>query len=750
MPSVFRFIAQMSITASYVIAAVLILRLIMRRFPRKYSYYLWYAVLFRLCCPFSIGSVFSIFNLNVTKGESTLIDLSAVPVSTIHMSEPVSAVQTADPGVIDLGVTRITETVNQVLTPADTVFPATPAAPAVPDVPAAAAVTDPMLILSIVWLTGMVILVSYALISYLRLRRSLKFSAPLSGNIKQVDISSPFILGLIHPVIYVPFGLSGDAFDLAIAHEQYHLKRKDNWIRALSYVLLGIHWMNPFCWIAYHFIIKDMEISCDEHVLSIDKDIRESYSSALLAAAAEKGNHIYHTVSFGGVSVKERVKNAMRFKRGRKAASVIACLLCVAMLAACAFNGKSPVASESPGPENKPGTSNTANPDAADTVANTTDNTVLPVDTTEYVRIPTSGAEYVPGKMQQAGQGAGKILTHDKIYYWYGCEHEGRVAGYNVLCQDLSDKGQPKYLCNKSGCSHNDVTCSAFFKDEGRLMYYAREDCLLVLDFESGSLLRLKEDWSSWEEIMNIGKSFVNCYYDENSFQTLDSKLYLPVIEQGFPDTVVWEILELDIEEKTYKVLHTFEPNQRICGGFDGCLILEQKIASGSNKDLSFVPSLNCRYDLLDVRTGGIKNALSAELPYISCVNGHNVMYMIMENDQFVTHTYDLLTGTERSAVISNPPEHLLDMLNQRNDWTSVPIVIDDTHFALSYAEFKGSEPVKDHCCIIDAEKGIAIDSGEFDATTRKYAQTGTTLYYTKHFDSSTVYAVLTTSSYGQ
>ncbi len=442
MTSLFRLMIQMSITASYVIAVVLVLRILMRRYPKKYSYYLWTAVLFRLCCPFSFRSALSIFNFSAKRGEEVIIDLTGVPVSPSLAEEGIS-------GQFDLGSPMITEIVKEAVQ--ETLIPQEPVGPELivqqqpVIVPAAEQVNkiSASEIAAVIWIIGIAALIMYAMISYLRLRKKLRFSVPLYGNIRQAEVESPFLMGLFKPIIYVPFEIDESALEMSIAHETYHLKRKDHWVRALSYCLLSIYWMNPLCWIAYFLMIKDMELSCDEHVLSGGKDLRAEYSNALLSLSTKRRSTIAAPVTFGGANVKERIKNAMRYKRAGKLASVIAALLCMLTLVSCAFNGKIPEIPEIP--------------DYHDDVPNNENQR----DEQEYDQIKMAG--------RIAGM-AGATGTNERGYYsilnWPNEamtteEKENQILHGNLIYTDYETR-QTIFLCNVPGCAHNSPDCTSF------------------------------------------------------------------------------------------------------------------------------------------------------------------------------------------------------------------------------------------------------------------------------------------------
>ena len=317
MEALFLRILKMSLAGGAVILLILPLRLLLRRAPKRFSYLLWAAAAFRLCVPASLPSPFSLFRL-----------LSGTPAAPsapgpLDLPFPVEAAPAAAEAAVSAGVQ---------------------AAAAQPSPAVSAAVgasAFPWLrLLALVWLAGVAALLLYGLIVDLRLRRRLRTAIRQEdGSWRASGITTPFLLGLLRPRIYLPWGLEGTDRDLALEHEKAHLRRGDPWWRLLGWLLLCLHWFNPLCWLAFLLAGRDMELSCDEAVLSRRGKAGE-YSESLLRIA-EKGRPLSPLpLAFGELGVRQRVKNALRWKPARGWASAMLALLCLLFFAACATDPK--------------------------------------------------------------------------------------------------------------------------------------------------------------------------------------------------------------------------------------------------------------------------------------------------------------------------------------------------------------------------------------------------------------------------
>ena len=327
MEKLFISILNMSITGSYVILAVLLIRLLLRRTPRKYSYLLWSVVGFRLCCPVTFESVFSLFSIKP-------FDMTAAQKNADHV------------------LTYIPENIGMMETPQITT--GIPAANSLiygsmPDgvihnlnaQPTYSA--NPMQIWTAVgmyvWLIGMAALLIYAVVSCILLHVRLRRATILRDNVWQSEnVLSPFILGLVKPKIYIPYRLNEETLDYILMHEQYHIRCLDHVVKPFSFFILTVHWFNPLVWLAFVLMGMDMEMRCDEWVLSQSDGIRKIYSTSLLSFAANRRFPSPTPLAFGETGVKGRIKNVLRWQKPKVWITVTALILCLAVLIACAAN----------------------------------------------------------------------------------------------------------------------------------------------------------------------------------------------------------------------------------------------------------------------------------------------------------------------------------------------------------------------------------------------------------------------------
>ena len=306
MNELFLKIINMSISASWLILAVLILRLVLKKAPKWVNVLLWGIVAVRLICPLSFESTLSL----IPSSETIPLDIEMAAKPTI-----------------DSGVPAINSVVNPVLSsfapPQHVLTSANPLQIWIP-------------ILNIIWLIGIGSLLLYTAVSYWRLCRKVDTAVRYKGNIFQSEnVSSPFVLGIIKPRIYLPFNMNGQDLEHVVAHEQAHIRRKDHWWKPLGFLLLTIHWFNPLMWLAYVLLCRDIEFACDEKVIKeLGNEQRADYTQALVVCSVNRRMIAACPLAFGEVGVKDRVKSVMNYKKPAFWIIILAVIACV-IVAVC-------------------------------------------------------------------------------------------------------------------------------------------------------------------------------------------------------------------------------------------------------------------------------------------------------------------------------------------------------------------------------------------------------------------------------
>jgi len=296
----------MSITASIAALAVMLIRIPLRKAPKIFSYALWGVVLFRLIFPFSIESIFSLMPTSANVIPQDIVDSQTPMIQT--------GVQFIDlqinTGINNaLPIVTIENSVNSI----NVIFE----------------------IAGFIWFVGFIGLLIYAVLSYISLKRRVRFATLVRDNVFETDkIKTPFVLGFIRPVIYFPTTINLAQHDYILKHEQVHIKRRDYLIKPFAYIVFTLHWFNPIMWVAYFLMSKDMEMSCDEAVLrNTSEDIRSEYSTSLLNLATERVRLLSPIAfAFGESNVKERVENVLSFKKHSKWVTVVSVIAVVVFL----------------------------------------------------------------------------------------------------------------------------------------------------------------------------------------------------------------------------------------------------------------------------------------------------------------------------------------------------------------------------------------------------------------------------------
>ena len=277
---------NMSLTASWLVLAVVLLRLLLKKAPKWIMGVLWGLVAIRLIVPFSLESAFSL----------------------IPSAEPIPQnILLSDQPTIHSGVPIINRVINPMLSESLA--------------PHAATSINPMQVValyaSVIWMVGMMIMLFYMLVSGIRIRRKVREAVPLTKNIWSCDhIATPFILGMIRPRIYLPSSMNEADMKYVIFHEKAHCKRKDHIWKPLGFLLLSVYWFNPILWVAYLLLCKDIELACDEKVIrQFGTEMKKPYSDALIHCSVPRKMISACPLAFGETGVKERVKGVLNYKK---------------------------------------------------------------------------------------------------------------------------------------------------------------------------------------------------------------------------------------------------------------------------------------------------------------------------------------------------------------------------------------------------------------------------------------------------
>ena len=295
---------NVSIAASWMVLAVIVLRYLLKKVPRWTSVALWGLVAIRLLLPFSIESAFSLIPSAETVPQQMLV------YEGTQLQDSAFLNVISNPVFSGSVTVELSETVDRVQVNLIKITP--------------------------IWLLGAVALMVYTVVSYLHLRFQVSEATLLRDNIYQSEsVASPFVLGLYKPRIYLPYGMSADTMYHVVAHEQAHIRRKDHWWKPLGFFLLTVHWFNPLMWVAYSLLCRDIELACDEKVIKkLGNEQRADYTQALVACSINRRRIAACPLAFGEVGVKERVKSVMHYKKPAFWVIVLSIVTC-AVVAIC-------------------------------------------------------------------------------------------------------------------------------------------------------------------------------------------------------------------------------------------------------------------------------------------------------------------------------------------------------------------------------------------------------------------------------
>ncbi|MDP4181254.1 MAG: M56 family metallopeptidase [Bacillota bacterium] len=294
-------VLNMSITGTYMIIFVLLIRFPLKKAPKIFSYSLWGVVLFRLACPYTFSTAFSFL-----KSFSFLSKTEPVPADIGLMKQPC----------VDLGVNKVNDIINSSL-------------PAASPTGSVNLVQIILAIISFVWVAGMLAILLYSIVSYIMLKKRIRTAILAQDNVFECEgIQTPFVLGIVKPKIFLPVNLSENEKIFILKHEQTHIKRLDYLVKPIAFLVLCIHWFNPFAWLSFIIMSRDMEMSCDEKVIrELGSGIKREYSSSLLSMAVSRKLISASPLAFGESNVKNRIKNVLNYKKPSFWAAIVLAVL---------------------------------------------------------------------------------------------------------------------------------------------------------------------------------------------------------------------------------------------------------------------------------------------------------------------------------------------------------------------------------------------------------------------------------------
>ena len=288
MTALFISLLNMSVTAGVTALAVMLARAAFKKLPKWLTCLLWVPVGLRLALPFTWESALSLIPRASTVRET--------------VGQFTETAGTASPAPVD-GSTEYFAVSNFI--------PPTPVS-----VPAAKPF-DWLSLFTAIWLAGAAAMLCYLIVSALLLKRRVGASVETEPGVFVAEgLSSPFVLGVFRPKIYLPPSLSPAQKEMILAHEKAHLKRRDYLIKPFAFLLLAVYWFNPVLWVVYALLCRDIELACDERVIrDMNKENRAFYSQTLLDCGSRHRRVAACPVAFGEVGVKERVKNVLNYKK---------------------------------------------------------------------------------------------------------------------------------------------------------------------------------------------------------------------------------------------------------------------------------------------------------------------------------------------------------------------------------------------------------------------------------------------------
>lgn len=331
-----------NMTVSVVIIAVLLARFLLRKMPKKYSYILWSIVGIRMIFNLPFATNISVFNLfrGFAKRSSTMDTMLAGSRKTNlqRATDVLNTIGTSETSTVHASSNTAANVVTHTLTTSQMVLG----------------------ILGLLWLIVVALFMAYGIYSYVKCRMLVRTAViahditsathkeKASASVWECDrIPSPFVLGIIRPRIYIPFRMPKQEQAYILAHEQCHIRRLDPLWKLIAFLLLAVYWWNPLVWCAFFYLVRDMEMSCDEAVIEqFGNEIKQGYSNSLLSFAMERHPYSFAPIAFGEGDAGRRIKNVLNFKKPQTWAAILVIVLLVVVGVSCLTNGKDKISSD--------------------------------------------------------------------------------------------------------------------------------------------------------------------------------------------------------------------------------------------------------------------------------------------------------------------------------------------------------------------------------------------------------------------
>ena len=317
MESLFSNILTASFHGSIVILVVILLRVLLKKAPRKFICFLWVLAGLRLLMPFEIQSSLSLQPMpEVAQVQQWQAPAESEPAPRETFPAPPAQRQEAQ-------LPQTSENPIRLVTTAK------------PTAERSRPALNWKGLLPYVWLGVAACFGFYTIYAYLSLKYKVREAVKIRGGWECDRIETAFILGFIRPKIYIPMGLSPTVRKHILAHERTHLEKGDHWFKMIGFLALALHWFNPLVWIAYVLLCKDIELACDERVVQfMELEERKSYSAALLSCSTNHAHFAACPVAFGEVSVKDRIKTVLNYRRPSFWVSLLA-VVAILFVAVC-------------------------------------------------------------------------------------------------------------------------------------------------------------------------------------------------------------------------------------------------------------------------------------------------------------------------------------------------------------------------------------------------------------------------------